>query len=206
MEISREDMTINELMVYYLENSQVANGGSTTAFPGSEPTILVETVGGEGFTEQIKAKAWGQLSSEPAVILKLFGNHYYALSHRTFREICGLLSRDLSDCEVHGVYRLSSNAAPGGRVYVTPEGQSTVTATAWYEIPSGPLRLFRVDSQQYAISLVASKTVSVRTADERRTGSFANPDPRRQIIWHDFDVSKGSVADPNFPRKPSYLL
>lgn len=207
MQKSTEDMTINELMVYYLENSQVANGGSTTAAPGSQTTVFVETEGGEGFTEQVKAKAWGHLRSEPAVVLKLFGGHCYALSHGTYREICSLLSRDLSDCEVPGLYRLSSGGPPGTLVYVNPEGQATISATAWYEISSGGLlRLFRVDGKLYAISLVAPKTISVRTLTERRTGSFANPDPRRQIIWHDFDVSKGGVAEPNFPRKPGFLL
>lgn len=50
----REDMTLNELMTYYLEKSQVANGGRTTAAPGSQTTVFVETVGGSGYTEQVK--------------------------------------------------------------------------------------------------------------------------------------------------------
>ena len=76
---------------------------------------------------------------------------------------------------------------PGGSISVIVDGRP-ISAVAWYEIPSGKLNLFKVDGQWYAISLVASKTVSTETR-ERRTGSYLNPDPRRDILWHYFDLS-----------------
>lgn len=200
---AKKDMTLNELMAYYLEKSQVANGGRVTAAPGSQTTVFVETVGGEGYTEQVKARAWGELKSEPAILLKLFRDSHYALSHETYKEICSLLNRDLDGCEVTTTM-YSQGAMPGSRIRITPEGRSTLDAVAWYEIPPGPLKLFQVDGKHYAISLVAPRTVSVTIVSQRRTGRFANPDSRREIIWYDLDLSGRGIA--GFPRKPEYLL
>jgi hypothetical protein len=201
----RENMTLNELMTYYLEGAKVASGGSTQAAPGNSTTVFTETAGGEGYTEQVKARAWGEIESEPVVLMQLPGDRYYALSYGTYREICALLSRDLSDCEVTEG-RASSSAKPGGIVHINLEGKPTTSAVAWYEMPPGDLKLFQVDGKQYAISLGAPKTISRTVTRERRTGRFANPDPRREIIWHDFDQSGRGTADSSFPRKPKYLI
>lgn len=181
----RENMTLSELMVHYLERSQVANGGHITAYPGNQVTVSVETVGGEGFAEYIKAKAWGEITGEPTVLLKLYGDSYYVLSHKTYKEICALLSRDLSKCEIATI-PYHQSAAPGSYIHVTPSTMSTLKAKAWYEISPGLLKLFQVDTKYYAISLVAPKTISIRTFYERKTGKFATPDPRREIIWYGF--------------------
>jgi len=204
MQKRTEDMAINELIIYYLEGSKVANGSSVTAEPGSERTVFAETSGGAGYTTPVKAIAWGRLESEPAVLLKLPGDKHYALSYKTYGEICSLLSRNLADCRVIKGHTRSA-AKPGALVYATPEGSTTLQAEAWYEIPPGDLKLFEVDGKQYAISLAAPKTISQRILHERKAGKFANPDPQREIIWHNFNLSGRGVAEPNFPCKPDYL-
>lgn len=203
MQNNIENMTINELMCYYLEKSEVANGGNTTAQAGQSRKIFVETKGGEGYSEQVEAKIWGEIKSEPTVLLKLFHEKYYALSHETYKEICNLLRRDLSKTEIIKV-RTSQWSNPGDILSITLPKNTTIRATAWYEIPCGEVTLFQVDEKWYAISRHASKTTSVRTLYERRTGSFANPDPRREIIWYRFDLLGHGIAD--FPRKPKHLL
>ncbi len=200
-----EDMSLNQLMAYYLEGCKVTNGGCITAEPGSLATVFAETLGGQGYTAQLKARAWGELKSEPAVLMKLPGDRYYALSYKTYKEVCNLLSRDLSDCEVTKGQTLSSGM-PGGRVYANVPGKPTISAIAWYEMPPGDLKLFQVDGKQYAISLVAPKTINQTILLERRTGSFKDPDPRREINWHALDLSRGGVEQPSFPDKPDYLL
>jgi hypothetical protein len=57
MQQTTANMTINELMRYYLEKSEVANGGSTRGQPGQPTTIFVETKGGEGYTVQVSKSA-----------------------------------------------------------------------------------------------------------------------------------------------------
>lgn len=202
MQKTTENMTINELMHYYLEKTEVANGGSTTAKPGHSGTIFVETKGGEGYTEQIEARIWGEINSEPTVLLKLFHERYYAVSHETYKEICDLLSRDLSQNEITTAHT-SQGAYPGGIIDINLPGKPTMKAKAWYEIAPGEITLFSVDDTLYAISRKATKTVSVRTISQRKTGSFATPNPKREIIWHKFDLSGNSI--PDFPNKPSYL-
>ena len=200
---TQEDMTLNELMAYYLYKSQVANGGSVNAAPGGKTTVFVETVGGQDYTEQVEATAWGKLDLEPAVLLKLFGDKYYALSHETYNDICRLLNRNLDSCEVATTID-SPGARPGSRIRITPEGKSAIYAVAWYEIPPRqPLKLFKVDGEHYAISLAASKVTSQQTVSERKTGRFATPDPRREIIWHDLNLFGLGIA--GFPCKPAYL-
>jgi len=203
MQKNQENMTINELMHYYFEKSEVANGGSTTAAAGQTRKIFVETRGGEGYTEQVEAKIWGEIKSEPTVLLKLFHNNYYAFSHETYKEVCSLLRHDLSNCETIEV-KINQWLKPGDIISTTLPGNTTIRATAWYEIPSGEVTLFQVDEKWYGISRHAPKTNSVRTVHERKTGSFANPDPRREIIWHSFDLSGHGI--PGFPRKPEHLL
>lgn len=196
-------MTLNELMCYYLEKSEVANGGSTTAHAGQIRKIFVETKGGEGYTEQVEPRIWGEIKSEPTVLLKLFHEKYYAFSHETYKEISNLLRRDLSNCEIIKL-RTSQSSNPGDILSITLPGNTTIIATAWYEIPSGEVTLFQVDEKWYAISRHAPKTISVRTVYERKTGSFANPDPRRERIWYSFDLLGHGIA--GFPRKPEHLL
>jgi len=195
---SREAMSLGQLMNYYLEGSQVANGGIALATPGAEITVFAETYGGQGYSPSRKAIAWGELESEPTVLLQVPGVSSYALSYETYREIRGLLSRDLSKVQFQDAW--SGSAPPGARFSVITPEKRTVQATAWYEIPPGKIRLFEVDGKHYAISLQASKTIR-QVASERRT---TPPDDRREIIWHDFDST--IVNSPNFPMKPSYLL
>lgn len=200
MSKKQEDMSINELMTYYLEGSQVANGGSTSGAPGSEITVFAETVGGEGYTESLKAIAWGELKSEPTVLLKLIGNKIYALSYETYKEICSLLNRDLSNCQVTYI-KYHQGARPGSRIYVTPEGKPTIDAIAWYEIQPSSLKVFEIEGKRYAISLAAPKVISERLISVRKQGSLTNS--KREIIWHNFDLSGAGIV--NFPCKPKYL-
>ena len=196
---SREAMSLGQLMNYYLEGSQVANGGTALAAPGAETTVFAETHGGQGYSPSRKAIAWGELKSEPTVLLQIpENNSFYALSYKTYREICDLRRRDLSKVQFQNVS--SDGAQPGAKFSVITLEKRTVQATAWYMIPPGRIRLFEVDGKHYAISLQASKT-SRQDASERRT---TPPDDRREIIWHDFDST--IVNSPNFPMKPSYLL
>ncbi|MFK0731704.1 MAG: hypothetical protein ACFKPT_07185 [Gloeotrichia echinulata GP01] len=203
MSKNKEDMSINELMAYYLESSKVANGGSTSGAPGSFITVFAETVGGEGYTKEVEAQVWGELKSEPAVILKLLGNKCYAINYETYTEICLLLNSDFSNCEVTTITH-NQGASPGSRIYVTPLGKPTIDAIAWYEIPpsTGSLKLFEIEGKRYAISLVASKIIYQTLHSQRKKGSVA--DDKREIIWHDFDLSGAGIA--NFPCKPKYLL
>lgn len=183
---STEKMTIKGLMHYYLEGSRIANVRSAYGSPGSTVTVYPETFGGEGYSKEVKARAWGELKGGEAILLQMPVERNYILSHSTFKEICYLLSLDLANCELHK--NLTSRGGyPGERISATVEGRH-ISAIAWYEIPPGKLNLFKVDGQWYAISLMASKTVSTETR-ERRTGSYLNPDPRREIIWHYFDLS-----------------
>lgn len=183
---STEKMTIKGLMRYYLEGSRIANVRSAYGNPGSTVTVYPETFGGEGYSKEVKARTWGELKGGGAILLQMPAERNYILSHSTFKEICYLLSLDLANCELHK--NLTSRGGfPGGHISATVEGRH-ILAIAWYEIPPGKLNLFKVDGQWYAISLMASKTVSMETR-ERRTGSYLNPDPRREIIWHYFDLS-----------------
>jgi len=47
--LSREEMTLKELMRYYLEGSRIANVMSVHAAPGFPVTVYPETFGGEGY-------------------------------------------------------------------------------------------------------------------------------------------------------------
>ena len=183
---STEQMTIKGLMHYYLEGSRIANVKSAHGSPGSIVTVYPETFGGEGYSKEVKARAWGELKGEGAILLQMPVERNYILSHDTFKKICYLLSLDFTNCEMHKNF-MSRGGYPGESISLTVEGRY-ILAIAWYEIPSGKLNLFKVDGQWYAISLVASKTVSTETK-ERRTGSYLNPDPRREIVWHYFDLS-----------------
>ncbi len=196
-------MSINELMVYYLSGSKVANGGSVTGRSGSEVIASVETVGGQGYTKMLKARAWGQINAEPVVIMNLPGEKYYAVNYKTYREICDLLSRDLSNLDITEEYA-STAVHPGVELYINIPGKPSVKAVAWYDVPLGKVKLFKVDGKQYAISLVASVLLSQRTLFERRTGNFATPNPKCEIVWHQFPLSGDSI--PNFPNKPKHLI
>jgi hypothetical protein len=183
---STEKMSIKGLMHYYLEGSQIANVKSAYGSPGSQVTVYPETFGGEGYSKEVKARAWGELKGGEAILLQMPVERNYILSHDTFKKICYLLSLDLANCELHKNL-ISRGGYPGGSIAATVE-ERHISAIAWYEIPPGKLNLFKVDEQWYAISLVASKTVSTETK-QRRTGSYLNPDPRREIVWHYFDLS-----------------
>jgi len=185
---SRERMTIKGLMHYYLEGSRIANakcGYGSPGFPGV--TVYAQTLGGEGYSKEVKAIAWGELNPGEAILLQMPFERNYILSHETFEKICYLLSLDFTNCELHKNL-MSPGGHPGGSISVIVDGRP-ISAIAWYEIPSGgKLNLFKVDGQWYAISLVARKTVSTETR-ERKTGSYLHPDPRREILWHYFDLS-----------------
>jgi hypothetical protein len=108
----------------------------------------------------------------------------YALSYDTYQEICNLLNRDLSECEVIKGF-IPSGAKPGTTVNVRVEGQTNyVKAIQWYEGPSGEAKVFKVDGKQYVISLVAPKLISKTVSYYRRTGGLA--DPNREIKWTNF--------------------
>lgn len=192
---SREAMSLGQLINYYLEGSQVANGGVALAAPGAEITVFAETHGGEGYCPSRKAIAWGELKAEPIVLLQVPGISFYALSYETYQEIRGLLSRDLSEVQFQDVR--SDGAPPGARFSVITPEKRTVQATAWYEIPPGKIRLFEVDGKRYAISLQARKSIRQEVQESRS-------DHRREIKWHDFHSM--ITNSPNFPMKPSYLL
>lgn len=66
-------MTLNQLIAHYLEGSKVANGGRTTTAPGSKPTVFFETMGGEGYTEQVKARALGEHPINSATFIPAVG-------------------------------------------------------------------------------------------------------------------------------------
>ncbi|MEG4579039.1 DUF4365 domain-containing protein [Microcoleus sp. MON1_C5] len=183
---SPERMTIKGLMHYYLEGSRIANAKCGYGSPGSTVTVYAQTLGGEGYSKEVKAIAWGELKGGEAILLQMPVERNYILSHETFEKICYLLSLDFTNCELHKNL-MSRGGYPGGSISVIVDGRP-ISAIAWYEIPQGKLNLFKVDGQWYAISLVASKTVSTETR-ERRTGSYLHPDPRRDILWHYFDLS-----------------
>lgn len=183
---SPEKMTIKGLMHYYLEGSQIANVKSAYGSPGSTVTVHPETFGGEGYSKEVKARAWGELKGGEAILLQMPGERNYVLSHDTFKQICYLLSIDIANYNLQKKI-ISRGGYPGGSVSVEVDGRY-ISAIAWYEIPPGELNLFMVNGQWYAISLVASKTISIETR-ERRTGSYLNTDPRRAIAWHYFDLS-----------------
>ncbi len=190
---SRESMTIKGLMHYYLEGSRIANVKSAYGVPGSTITAYPETVGGEGYNNEVKARVWGELKREEAILLQIPVEGNYILSHSTFKEICYLLSIDLTSCDIHKS-STSQGGYPGGKISAIVERRS-ISAIGWYEIPPGKLNLFKVDEQWYGISLVAPKTLSTEK-NERRTGSYLNPDPRRDIVWHHFDLSGGEYSLP----------
>jgi len=135
----------------------------------------------------IKARDWGELNGEVAILLQLPCENNYVLSHRTFREICSLLSSDLANCEFLESH-ISQGGFPGGQIYVQRTKEKLSIATAWYEIPTGKLKLFEFNGKLYAISLTASKTISTEKI-ERKSGRYLNPDPRREIVLHYFDLS-----------------
>jgi hypothetical protein len=190
---STTQMTIKELMNYYLEGSRIANVRYAYGSPGSPIKVYPETFGGEGYGTEIKARAWGDLKGEPAILLQMPVERNYVLSYSTFQEICYLLSVNISACETHKGL-MSSGGFPGGDISVTLEGKY-IPARAWYEVPPGKINLFKVDNKWYAISLVGSKTLSTERT-ERRTGGYLNHDPRRDIIWHYFDLSEHSYSLP----------
>ncbi|MEP0871830.1 DUF4365 domain-containing protein [Trichocoleus desertorum AS-A10] len=183
---STTQMTIKGLMHYYLEGSRIANVKCAYGSPGSLVTAYPETFGGEGYNTEVKARVWGDLKGEAAILLQMPVERNYILSYSTFQEICYLLSVNLSDCETHRDL-ISHGGFPGGNVSVTLEGK-LISAKAWYEVPLGRINLFKVNNKWYAISLVGIKTISTEKT-ERRTGSYLNHDPRRDIIWHYFDLS-----------------
>ncbi len=183
---SREEMTIKELMRYYLEGGRIANVMSVHGAPGFPVTVYPETFGGEGYTTGIKARVWGELNGEVAILLQLPCENNYVLSHETFREICYLLRCDLSTCEVLQA-QTSRSGYPGCQIYVEIRGKFS-NAIVWYEIPPGNVKLFEINDKWYAISLAASKTISTEKL-ERKSGRYLNPDPRREIVWHYFDLS-----------------
>lgn len=183
----REEMTLKELMRYYLEGGRIANVMSVHGSPGFPATVYPETFGGEGYTTGIKARVWGELNGEVAILLQLPYENNYVLSHETFREICSLLSADLSNCEFLESH-ISQGGFPGGQIYVQRTKEKLSIATAWYEVPPGKLKLFEFNGKLYAISLAASKTISTEKI-ERKSGRYLNPDPRREIVWHYFDLS-----------------
>jgi hypothetical protein len=198
---SPETMTIKGLMHYYLEGSRIANAKCGYGSPGSTVTVYAQTLGGEGYSKEVKAIAWGELKAGEAILLQIPFERNYILSHETFEKICYLLSLDFTNCELHKNLR-SRGGYPGGSISVIVDGKP-ISAIAWYETPpAGKLNLFKVDGQWYAISLVASKTVSTETT-ERRTGSYLHPDPRRDILWHYFDLSGRKYSLPlKFPNTP----
>lgn len=202
---AKASMSLNELMRSYLSGSKVANGGKALAAPGVFTTVFVETQGGEGYTTSVRAKAWGHLRAEPVVLLLIPAQHEpYALSYATYREICNLLSSDLSKVEVLDDLS-SAGAQPGDEFSVTLPGRTGIRATAWYEIPLGSgLRLFEVSGKRYGISLNAPKAPTRTVVVQSR--SNIKPDARREIIWRPFDLTGNTISSPDFPRKPDYLL
>ena len=195
---SIEAMPIGELMNYYLQGSQVANAGRASGAPGAKIGVFAETYGGEGYTSLQDATAWGEIEAEPVVVLQIPGIGLYALSYATYREVCGLLSRDLSSIQFQDVQ--TGGTQVGAKFSVTTLEKRTVQATAFYEIPPGKVRLFEVNGKPYAISLHARKMIRQQIVLDRRTHP---PDQRREVIWHDFRLACGS---PDFPSKPSYIL
>lgn len=197
---STEEMTIKGLMHYYLEGSRIANVKRAYGSPGSSLTVFPETIGGEGYGIQVQARAWGNLEGEGAILLQMPVERNYVMSYGTFREICYLLSLNLSNCEMYkGV--TSYGGYPGGDISVKID-KGFITAKVWYEVPPGKLNLFKVDEKWYAISLVGSKTISTEKR-ERRAGTYLNHDPRRDIIWHYFDLSGHSNSLPlKLPNQP----
>ena len=126
-------------------------------------------------------------------MLQLPAEKNYVLSHNTFKNLCSLLSTDLSTCEVIATHTFKGGY-PGDQIWIQFQ-QKSFTAISWYEIPPGDLKLFHVDNQWYAISLVASKTISIRRIEEK-SGSYMKSDPRRDIIWHYFDLSGRNCSLP----------
>lgn len=184
---SRNQMGINALMRYYLQGSRIANVRQAYGSPGFSVTVYPQTFGGEGYGTEIKARVWGNLKGEPAILLQMPGEINYVLSYATFQEICYLLSLNLSNCEIHRNLT-SRGGAPGSSISVMLEGKS-ISAKAWYEVPPGKLNLFNVSNSWYAISLVGSKVISEERR-VRRTGTYLNSDQRRAIAWHNFDLSR----------------
>jgi hypothetical protein len=183
---TREEMTIKELMRYYLEGARIANVEGAQGTPGFPVTVYPETFGGKYYTTAIKARVWGILDGEAAILLQLPCENNYVLSYETFREICSLLSSDFSTFAV-AKFHTSQGGYPGGQIYVQQTQEKLSSATVWYEMPPGDLKLFELNGKRYAISLVASKTVSAEKI-EKKSGRYLNPDPRREIVWHYFDL------------------
>lgn len=182
---SKENMTIKQLMRYYLEGSRIANVESIYGIPGNKLTVYPETLDKKKFSKQLEARLWGKCTKvEPGILLQLRGENNYVISYETFREICFLLSDDFSENEVFKVHT-RHGSYPGGEICVKYQN-NYYTATAWYEMPPGNLKMFKVNSQWYAISLVAPKTISTRRF-ERKSGKYLNPEPL--IAWHNFNLS-----------------
>lgn len=190
---SRENMSIKELMRYYLEGSRIANAECSYAQLGLTMTVYPETFGGKRYRKGVQAKAWGELREELGILLQLPGENNYILSHKTFREICLLLNSDIPGCEVISTHT-PQGGEPGSQIRLKSEAKSFI-ATAWYEIPPGNLKIFKSNNIWYAISLRAKKTISTNRI-ERRSGSYLSLDPRHEIVWHYFDLSKYDYSLP----------
>ena len=68
---SRERMTIKGLMHYYLEGSRIANAKCAYGSPGFTVTVYAQTFGGEGYSKEVKAIAWGELKGGEAILLQM---------------------------------------------------------------------------------------------------------------------------------------
>ena len=183
------------LMHYYLEGSRIANVRNAYGTPGATVDIYPETFGGLGHSKTVRARVWGNLNlyGEGAILLQIPDENNYVLSYETFNEMCFLLKHDYSDCEEIYVNRCGV-AYPGSAIWVNSPTIST-SATAWYEISGGKLKLFLVQDKWYAISLNAPKTV-ISSKNEHKTGSYLKYDPRKEILWHYFDLFNPNYSLP----------
>lgn len=153
-----ENMTINELIEYYIPQNITVLRGQTPS--GGDPGTLLQDVTLDGANQNLgsPAKAWGQVSPGKVFLIKANG-HWYALSSRTYQEeVIELGKRDFSKTERIKGY--TQRGEPGAKITVTidkpnPSQENHVEAIAWYEIPPGRAIVFSVDEKKYAISLVA---------------------------------------------------
>jgi len=207
--MDREDMSLVELLSYFFKESRVVNGGSVTVEIGREHLVPVESSGGGGYTEWVKATAWEDISSQPIVVLETslgideninrFANERFIMTHDTYKLIRALI---MSEIEATNVVNgnTTNQSTNNGCINVVSDGTSSSRqGIAWGQVRAGRVKLFEVKGKLYSIHLSTPVVIS------KMMFSSGEPlknrvSPKRIIQWLPF----GTLSE-TFPRKLPYL-
>ena len=208
--MDREGMSLVELLLLFFRESRVVNGSSVTGGIGREHSVPVESSGGEGYTEWVKAIAWEDIRHQPVVVvetklcvgedIKRSANDRFILTHGTYKLIRALIKGEIEATNVVNG-KTTNQSTNDGCINVVPDGASSSRqAIAWGRASAGKVKLFEVNGKLYSIhshtSVVISKVVIV--SGEPPTNEV---NPRRIIQWLPF----GTLSE-TFPKKLPYLL